>query len=220
MGVFGYFATSTQPSHVVRIRLSNMTRVDAVTFSVLDEAYIRSAIIDSNGEYGYFGTFISDPGRVMKVRLSDMTHISTLTLESGENAIVSAVTDGAYGYFCTDTSPGHVVRIRLSNMTRVDAVTLGSGENKLWAAIINSNKAYGYFGTNTNPGRVVKVHLPFWNMYLQTNPNWFLCDGSEFNDISYADLFNVLDSNFLPNISAASLGNITVNYIINSGVSA
>ena len=81
-----------------------MARVHALNLNS-GENELKSAIIDSDGIYGYFGTETS-PGRVIKVQLSDMTRVDAVTLSSGENLLRSAVTDGTYGYFGTATSPG------------------------------------------------------------------------------------------------------------------
>jgi len=152
-GEFGYFGTNTIPGGVVKVRLSDMTRVDAVTFDD-GERNLFSAVTD--GTFGYFGTSTS-PGQVVKVRLSDMTRVDAVTFADGENNSVSAVTDGTFGYFGTNTSPGQVVKVRLSDMTRVDAVIFDDGENNLLSAVTDGE--YGYFGTDTRPGRVVKVRL-------------------------------------------------------------
>ncbi len=116
-GTFGYFGTGTFPGRVVKVRLSDMTRVGAVTLSA-GEDDLRSAVTD--GTFGYFGTGTSfspdgpSPSRVVKVRLSDMTRVGALTLETGENGLYSAVTDGTFGYFGTLTNPGRIVKVQVN----------------------------------------------------------------------------------------------------------
>ncbi len=152
-GTFGYFGTATSPGQVVKVRLSDMTRVSAVTLDPGEDGLL-SAVTD--GTFGYFGTN-TFPGRVVKVRLADMTRVDAVTLNNGEVFLRSAVTDGTFGYFGTNTSPGRVVKVRLSDMTRVGAVTLNTDENSLLSAV--GDGTFGYFGTDTSPGRVVRVRL-------------------------------------------------------------
>jgi hypothetical protein len=98
---------------VVKVRLSDFTRVGALTLNS-GEDYLRSAAIDPAGDYAYFGTSTS-PGEVVKVRLSDFTRVAALSLNTGENYLYLAAIDpaGGYAYFGTDTTPGIVVRIDL-----------------------------------------------------------------------------------------------------------
>jgi len=83
-----------------------------------------------------------------------MRRVGEVTLNTGENFLVSAVTDGTHGYFGTFTSPARVVKVNLATMTRVGEVTLNTGENDLASAVTDGT--HGYFGTG-GPGRVVKV---------------------------------------------------------------
>ncbi len=128
-GTFGYFGTFTDPGRVVKVRLSDMTRVDAVTLNN-GEGEVVSAVTD--GTFGYFGTY-TDPGQVVKVRLSDMTRVDAVTLNDGEYTLFSAVTDGTFGYFGTDTDPGQVVKVTLSPLVpeAPTAVTVTPGVGQL-----------------------------------------------------------------------------------------
>jgi uncharacterized protein GlcG (DUF336 family) len=83
--------------------------------------------------------------------------VGAVTLESGEEYLASAVSDGTHAYFGTSTDPGRVVKVNLATMQRVGAVTLEPGEGFLHAAV--SDGTHAYFGTSTEPGRVVKVNL-------------------------------------------------------------
>jgi len=101
------------PGIVVRVRLSDFTRVGAVTFNAGENGAV-SAAIDTAGGFAYFGTLAS-PGIVVKVRLSDFTRVGALTLNAGEDKLASAVIDPAAGfaYFGTLTSPGIVAKVAL-----------------------------------------------------------------------------------------------------------
>ena len=106
---------------------NDVTRNDALTLES-GENQLWSAIIDSDGTFGYFGTSTS-PGRVVKVQLSDMTRVSAVTLESGENQLYSAIidSDGVYGYFGTRTSPGIVVKVNTG-----ESVASSSGDPHIY----------------------------------------------------------------------------------------
>ncbi|MBK8794179.1 MAG: hypothetical protein IPN59_13915 [Holophaga sp.] len=112
---FAYFGT-TYASSVVKVKLSDFTRVGALTLSA-GENYLYSAVIDPAGGYAYFGTGTS-PGRVVKVRLSDFTRSDALTPGYGsENNLYTAVmpdTTNGLAYFGAAISPGRVVKINAS----------------------------------------------------------------------------------------------------------
>lgn len=129
---------------------------------VLDDAdqLPRSAVVDADGEFAYFGTTAS-PGQVVKFDLATNTRIAALTLAEGENTLISAAIDpvGGFAYFGTRTVPGRIVKIDLATFTRVGAITLAAGEDELAASVIDPTGVFGYFGTRTDPARIVKVDL-------------------------------------------------------------
>jgi hypothetical protein len=113
-GGYAYFGTVTSPGRVVKVRLSDLTRVDALTLS-WSESDLTSAVIDLAGGHAYFGAN-TDPGRVVQVRLSDFTHVGTLELSVGAYSLASAVIDEADGhaYFGSNLwSPGGVSRVNV-----------------------------------------------------------------------------------------------------------
>ena len=159
---FAYFGTYTSPGIVVKVRLSDFTRVGALTLNA-DENALISAVIDPAAGFAYFGTYAS-PGIVVKVRLSDLTRVDSLTLNTGENSLSSAVIDtgGGFAYFGTSPTwpdPGIVVKVRLSDFTRVGSLTFNSGESLLTCAVIDTAAGFAYFGTYEYPSYVVKVRL-------------------------------------------------------------
>jgi len=116
----GRVGASTMLGRVVRVRLSDFTRVGALTLEQ-DESHPTSAVIDASAGFAYFGTW---PGKAVKVRLSDFTRAGAIVLEPGVTAeIVSAVIDPANGfaYFGTKSAGevGRVVKVRLSDFTFV-----------------------------------------------------------------------------------------------------
>jgi hypothetical protein len=147
------------PGRVAKVRLSDFTRVGALTLNA-GENDLVSAVIDPTGGFAYFGTNDS-PGRVVKVRLSDFTRVGALTLNAGEDTLFSAVIDptGGFAYFGTFTWPGIVVKVRLSDFTRVGALALNAWEDDLNSGVIDPTGGFAYFGTGTSPGIVVRVDL-------------------------------------------------------------
>jgi len=156
-----YFSLSFYgvPSMVIKVRLSDFTKVSTLTLNP-DESFLFGSVIDPTGGFAYFGTDTST-GKVVKVRLSNFTRVGALTLTPGEDALTSAVIDkaGGFAYFGTYTEPGIITKVRLSDFTRVGALTLNSGEDDLYSAVIDPAGGFAYFGTDTFPGKVVKIRL-------------------------------------------------------------
>src|SRR5881397_2256550 len=65
---FAYFGTSTSPGIVVKVRLSDLSRVGALALT--SEYYLRSAVIDTANGFAYFGTGVYSPGIIVKVGLT------------------------------------------------------------------------------------------------------------------------------------------------------
>ena len=166
------FGTSNDPGMIVKVSLSDFTRVNTLTLDS-SEGSRWSAVIDAANGFGYFGTW-TIPGKIVKVNLSDFTRIDTLTLGSGEGPLISAAIDavGDSAYFGTGTYPGEVIEVRLSDLIPVDALTLDAGEDLLASALIDTASGFTYFGTNTEPGKIVKVGsgAPTIQVIIDSNP--------------------------------------------------
>jgi uncharacterized repeat protein (TIGR01451 family) len=112
---FAYFGAGyyVNPGLVVKVRLSDFTRVDAVTLN-LGENNLVSAVIDSANGFAYFGTGTS-PGIVAKVNVGFadlvLTHSANLvTANAGDSltytlSIANASPITATGLTLTDTLP-------------------------------------------------------------------------------------------------------------------
>ena len=155
---FAYFGAVTYPQgRVVKVRLSDFTRVGALTLNDGERGFC--AVIDTANGFAYFGA-PTIPGTVVKVRLLDLTRVGALTLNSGEDGeLVSAVIDTANGFAYFGTDGSTVVKVRLSDFTRVGALTLNGGESDLISAVIDTTNGFAYFGTGASPGKVVKMRL-------------------------------------------------------------
>jgi hypothetical protein len=104
----------TDPGRVIKIRLSDFTRVGALTFEPGEGGLYLGALIYPPGDRAYFGTW-TFPGRVVQIRLSDFTRVDQLTLTAG-SPIGSAVMEptGTFAYFATGDGPGVITKVFLS----------------------------------------------------------------------------------------------------------
>lgn len=146
------------PGAVVKVRLSDFTRVKQLVMKDVNETLFACGVIDTVRGFAYFGTHAS-PAKIVKVRLSDFTRAAAMTLP--ESYLFTACIDayGGYAYFGTRTDPGKIVKIRLSDFTRVGSITLNAGERRVISSVIDPAGGYAYFGLETSPGKIVKVRL-------------------------------------------------------------
>jgi hypothetical protein len=111
-GGFAYFGTymiSGWPSSVVKVRLSDFTRVGSLTLDST-ENNANTAVIDPANGFAYFGT--NGSGRIVKVQLSDFSRVGALQIPNSANELVFDNTSGyAYGY-CSTT--GNIVRVTVA----------------------------------------------------------------------------------------------------------
>lgn len=157
---FLYVGSKNAPAKIVKIRLSDYTRVGTLTLASGENDLSPSVVVDSANGFLYAGTRTS-PAKVVKIRLSDFTEVGAIALNTGENQLWSATLDSTngYAYFGTRTSPARIIKIRLSDFTRESAITLASGENEALGAVIDEAAGFAYFGLQTTPAKVVKVRL-------------------------------------------------------------
>ncbi len=161
---FAYLGTSTSPASIIKIRLSDFTRVDTITLQD-GEDDLTSAVIDPRGEgYAYFGTD-TQPGIVVKIRLSDFRRIGAITLGSSERNLMSAVINlseqgNNFAYFGTDTTPGRVIQINLDTFTHEETIIMpDSSEGRFRTAVADFNSGYAYFGSYLAPASVTRINI-------------------------------------------------------------
>jgi uncharacterized repeat protein (TIGR01451 family) len=159
---FAYFGTNgdVDTAQVVKIRLSDFTRVGAIPMNEGEE-YIQTGVIDAANGYAYFGTCPAGTTKIVKVDLATFSRVDAIELPGTENCLGSSTIDvaGGFAYFGTLDAPAKVVKIDLANFTRVGSITLGAGEDSLYSATIDPSGGFAYFGTGTAPGIVVKIDL-------------------------------------------------------------
>jgi len=152
---FAYFGTSE--GIIVKVRLSDFTRVGALTVNLGQDNHLSSAVIDTANGFAYFGSY---EGKIVKVRLSDFTLAGTLTLQPGEKHLDSAIIDTTSGFAYFGTETGIIVKVRLSDFTRVGALSLTNPTMiYLVSAVIDADNGFAYFGASMTPGRIAKIRL-------------------------------------------------------------
>ncbi|MBI5374152.1 MAG: hypothetical protein HZA77_01880 [Candidatus Schekmanbacteria bacterium] len=166
---FAYFGTNTAPGEIIKIRLSDFSKVDAISladYSNPGEYFLTSAVIDPIEGYAYFANNYGSSGLIFKIDINPshtFRHVATLTLGSGENALKTAVIDTSgsthYAYFGTNTTPGKVIKVNLSTFSKESAITFATGENQVSTSVIDAGNGFAYFGLNTNPAKVIKVDI-------------------------------------------------------------
>ncbi|MBU1915865.1 hypothetical protein KKC47_01920, partial [Patescibacteria group bacterium] len=156
---FAYYATDTAPAKVIKVRLSDFSRVDSITLESEENYAIRGEIDTTNG-FAYF-TLNTVPGKVVKIDLSDFTRSGVVTFNTGENTAYKPLIDvtNQLLYVSTYTSPGKIVKINLATFSRVGVLTFASGDNQPVTGVIDVGNQLAYFGCFTSPGKVVKVNL-------------------------------------------------------------
>ena len=177
---FAYFGDDEAPAHIVKVRLSDLTRVGAITLDAIGdgteavphpEGRLHTAVIDQPNGFAYFcGRRI--PGQIIKIRLSDFTRVGAIYLEAGQNQINGSVIDlpNGFAYFaCCNafdepypgetTTPGQIIKVDLDTFTVVDVLTLESNEGRLYNGVIDQPNGFAYFCISSIPGRIVKIDL-------------------------------------------------------------
>jgi hypothetical protein len=108
---YAYFGTNTAPGKIIKIDLSDFSRVGSITLNT-DESYLNSGVLDPVDGYAYFGTRTT-PGRVVKIDLATFNRFGAITFETGEDKLFPSVIDvgAGFAYFGTYTSPGKVIKL-------------------------------------------------------------------------------------------------------------
>lgn len=154
---FAYFGTSTIPGKIIKVRLSDFTKISTLTLDT-GENNLNSAVIDTANGFAYFGV-TDTANKIIKIRLSDFTKVSTIILS--RHYIKSLVIDTINGYIYVgldgDVWP-EVIKIRISDFTEVGWIELiGQGGISRYATIDTINN-FAYFYT-TSLIKVSKINL-------------------------------------------------------------
>lgn len=154
--------TQAGPPRVIKVDLATFERVGSIKLEN-DHVDFHSAVIDSAGDFAYFGGDDSGgPTRLVKIDLANFERIDAITMDNPGRFTTGIIDpDDAFAYFGTFTSPARVVKIDLTNFEAAGDIELtGSGENDLTTSVMDSSGDFAYFGNSTYPaGKVIKIDL-------------------------------------------------------------
>jgi hypothetical protein len=165
---FAYFGTKGGSlNSIVKIQLSDFTRVDALTMHITGQwRRAISSVIDTTNGFAYFGFEYGGGANIVKINLSDFTYEDDLDLDSLSSYWYSAAIDveNGFGYFAGWANPTVVAQIKLSDLSLEAYITLNAGEKETWgAAAIDLSNNFLYIGTGSSsviPGIITKIQLP------------------------------------------------------------
>jgi len=165
---FAYFACGVtwDQGKVVKIRLSDFTKIDpAVTFAV-GEYQAGSGVIDESNCFAYFGTCCTSDGKIYKIDLNTFTQLPTLGIPTGDDRAAAIDELNGFAYFgSTFLEPTTIYKIRLSDFSNYAQLTLSTGERQPECAAIDTTNGFVYFAVGTGGGtpfapiKLVKVRL-------------------------------------------------------------
>ncbi len=155
---FAYFGTNTTPGQIIKVQLSDFTRVGVLSGNSGEDSFVGSAIDVANG-FAYFSTN-EGTSNIVKVQLSDFTRVGAVNVAGGGfvQGLTMDTTNG-FLYAATNTIPSNVYKINLSTFTNTANIALAAGENNVVRIVLDPANDTGYFPTQTSPAKIVKVTL-------------------------------------------------------------
>jgi hypothetical protein len=154
---FAYIGTWDGTGKIIKINLSNFTRVGVLDPADGNVAYVGAAIDEENN----FAYFTTNTNKLVKIDLSDFSVEGILTLDASEDGTwVNPIIDSTHDvmYLATYTSPAIVVKIDLTDFTRDSAVSLSTGEDSAYGLALDPDTQTVYVGTWINPTKIVRVN--------------------------------------------------------------
>jgi hypothetical protein len=159
-----FFATEgTTDQKLVRVQLDSFSQTGILDMPGTIAGGL--AVVDSTGEYAYYGASGSSTYQILKMRLADSTFVDALVLPAGD-VLGGGVIDTTAGtiYVGIRSTPGRIIQIRLSDFTRVGEVVLGGDDNYLTWAAHDATTGMAYFGLEGDasadePARLIQVRL-------------------------------------------------------------
>lgn len=155
-----YVVPEVSPPIIVRVRLSDFTRVDSLTLTSSNSP--GAAAIDRANGFAYVA-INSSPGRIEKINLASFTSVATLTTSGTNEGLYRSMaidTTNGFLYVASGTVPARIVKINLTTFTQSGGtLVLNAGENASRGIALDISNNIGYFGMSTAPIIVVKVNL-------------------------------------------------------------
>lgn len=146
----------------------------------------RDAVIDSAGEFVYFGI---ESGRIIRIDVPAFEHAGQIDIPSS-NALVwaSAIDPGdEFGYFATAGDPARIVKVRLSTFQIEDEITFPQPTGDIMAGFIDSAGEFLYFTFWPGPGATPSL--------VRVDSQTFQIDGElELSNTEWAPLGAMIDA--------------------------
>lgn len=205
-----YIVYNGLPTHIAKIRISDMVLVQTVSFP-REPGYDRGHKLTNDGIYLY--VVGRDPSSfVVKVRMSDLTIAGQNQLNADEEWVEKIVNDGTYLYmvsnrrvFSNPSSINRVIKIRMSDMVRVNSVDIQNPLN-VWISdiVIDTKNLYVPFDNTiivyrlSNLVEIYRFKMPetYLNEFL-THFNNQLFIGSNIGFNSFVRYNSILKVNIL-----------------------
>lgn len=155
-----YVGTDTSPGQVIKIRLSDFTRVGAITLSI--DSLWGMAIDTTNG-FLYVSGNIASTTNISKIDLTTFTETTVLSLTSELYKVNNLVIDISNGFLYigtgSTTDPAEIRKINLTTFTQTASLTLNSGENTIGAGIIYNGYIYYSARSTGNNAEVIQIRI-------------------------------------------------------------
>jgi len=157
-GPFAFFVSALSPGFVIKVRVSDMARVDSVILPSGEEN-LQCAAVDSRTGIAYFGSG-DTPAVVVQVDLREprLRRLSSLRIPDGVGKLRFAVIQpsGQYLLLGAAAIPSVVVRIRLSDFSLSGNATLDdSGGGVVSCGTFNAAGDLLYIGMRSAPSRLI-----------------------------------------------------------------
>lgn len=128
---FAYFGTNTAPCRIIKVRLSDFTRVGSIQIPTdTGCGVLQPATINSTHGYAYFFISNNTSGNIVRLRLSDFTIDTIFSMTPGGQAL-SAVIDINNNILYVGTTPssgrineGQIRKIDLNTLSQIGALNL------------------------------------------------------------------------------------------------
>lgn len=184
---FAYFGTYTDPGIIVKVRLSDFTRVGIITMPSGEGNFV-SAVLDSANSIAYFGCDVGSENadRVVKINLSNFTRVGSLLLSSGpinkQYTLNSMALDSTnHLLYVTAGFQPSITRINTNTFTETGFLDLSGimvgGNATGW----DISAGFAYVTDHSFPGEVQKVDLTT----MATSGSLLTFDSGE-NDVTAA----------------------------------
>lgn len=158
-GTYLYVGLYTSPGKVVKIQLSDLTKVAVLTLDVGEDKVISLTLgQDLDGTVYLYAGLELDPAKIIKINPISLTKVATLILAAGEPNARALRCVGGYLYVASyRLGAAPIVKVRLSDFTEVASLNIGAGFFQLVS--LDSDGFYLYACNYNNAPFIIKIDL-------------------------------------------------------------